>query len=140
MRIRLRLATAVALSLAACADSTEPAGPTVNLVGNWAYSGNQATPSLELLGTLVVSSQSGRDISGSLTWEERDGLGGVNLRSAQVTGRVIGLEDTDFDALAVDATRRHVARVSTNGDTIAGVWIATSISRNGSFKAVRTVN
>lgn len=107
--------------------------------GSWAYSGTQATPTLELVGTLVVSTQSGREITGSLTWEERDGLGGVQLRSAPISGRVIGMEDTDFDALALDATRRHVARISANGDTIEGIWIATAISRNGGFKAVRSV-
>lgn len=106
--------------------------------GTWTYTGTQAAPARELVGTLVVSNQTGGQISGSLTWEERDGVGGVDVKSSPLSGRVIGLEDTDFDALHIDGTRRHVARISANADTMVGAWIATALSRNGSFRAVRS--
>jgi hypothetical protein len=129
---------AASLTLAACESTTDAGGPTVDVRGTWSYTGTQATPNLALAGTLVISTQAGASITGSLTWEESDGVGGVSLKSAQVSGRVVGLQDADFDALATDATRRHVARISANADTMVGVWIATAISRNGSFTAVRS--
>jgi hypothetical protein len=132
-------ALAAAGLLAACEGGTGPNGPSADLRGTWAYTGTQTTPPRELVGTFVVLSQSGAEIAGSLTWEERDGLGGVVNRAAPVSGRAIGLFDTDFDVLADDAVRRHVARISANGDTLEGVWIASSISRNGGFRAVRSV-
>lgn len=135
---RCLVLAATALSALACETATDPGGPTVDVRGTWSYSGTQATPSLALSGTLVISTQSGAGVTGSLTWEESDGVGGVALKSAQVSGRVVGTQDADFDALAPEATRRHVARISANADTMVGVWIATAISRNGSFTAVRS--
>lgn len=135
---RCLLLAATVLPVLACEAATDPEGPTVDVRGTWSYSGTQATPSLALSGTLVISTQTGAGVTGSLTWEESDGVGGVALKSAQVSGRVVGTQDADFDALAPDATRRHVARISANADTMVGVWIATAISRNGSFTAVRS--
>lgn len=125
--------------LAGCDTGTEPTGPTADVRGTWAYQGTQATPNLVLVGTLVIAAQTGANVSGSLTWDEQDGFGGSVLKSAPISGRVIGLFDADVDVLASDATRRHVGRISANADTIVGVWIAASNSRNGSFTAVRSV-
>ena len=125
-------------AMTACAASTEPQGPSADVRGAWSYSGTQASPVRELAGTLVVSAQVGADVSGSLSWEERDGLGGVISRSAPISGRIIGMTDADFDVMAPDATRRHVARLSSNLDTLEGIWIATTLGQNGSFKAVRS--
>lgn len=128
------------LSVAACASTTGPSGPTADVRGTWSYSGTQATPSLTLAGTMVITTQNGGSISGSLSWDEQDGLGGSTLHSAPISGRIVGLQDADFDALVPDATRRHVARISANADTMVGVWIASASSRNGSFTAVRTAH
>ncbi len=132
------LALLVVWAALGCAESTAPTGPTADLRGTWVYSGTQASPARELVGTLVVTAQSGAEITGSLTWEERDGLGGVVNRAAALGGRAIGLADTDFDVFDAEATRRHVARVSANADTVDGVWVASSVGRSGSFRAVRS--
>lgn len=125
------------LVVAACDLSTEPTGPVADVRGTWRYVGTQSAPALQLEGTLVVTQQRGDIISGSVTWEERDGLGDVQVKGGQMTGRVIGLEDIDFDVLLPEGDRRHVARVS--GDSIDGVWAAVSAGRSGDFRASRQV-
>jgi hypothetical protein len=137
-RAVLLLSLSVAVPALGCDTSTGPSGPAADVLGTWTYTGTQAAPARELVGTLVITNQTGGQISGSLTWEERDGIGGVDVKSSPLSGRVIGLEDTDFDALHPEGTRRHVARISANGDTIVGVWIASSLSRNGNFRALRS--
>jgi hypothetical protein len=138
-RLPLHLAALAALTAAvsACTLGTEAEGPFVDVVGTWSYTGTQTAPALSLDGTMSILQQNGGDISGSLTWTERDPLDNLQLRGAQVAGRVIGLEDTDFDVVIPEATRRHVARISANGDTIDGVWAALASSRSGTFRAIR---
>ena len=123
--------------LTSCTMGTEAGGPFTQVVGSWRYTGSQTAPSLALEGTMAVLQQDGGDISGSLTWTERDALDNLQLRGAQLSGRVIGLEDADFDIVIPEAGRRHVARISANGDTIEGVWAAVSSGRSGTFRAVR---
>lgn len=125
------------MALSGCTLTSEAEGPFADVVGNWRYTGSQTAPVLSFEGTLAVLQQSGGEISGSLTWTERDALDNLQLRGAQVNGRVIGLEDTDFDVVIPDATRRHVARISANGDTIDGVWASVTSGRSGTFRAVR---
>ncbi len=119
----------------ACADSTGPSGPVVDLRGTWSYSGTQAAPALTLLGTLVITDQTEDRIRGTLTWEERDGVGGVTLKAAQVAGLAVGMSDTDFDVQLAEGTRRHIGLVV--ADTISGVWAASSAGQSGQFRAVR---
>lgn len=123
--------------VSACTLATEAEGPFVEVVGTWSYTGAQTAPALSLDGTMSILQQNGGEISGSLTWTERDALDNLQLRGAQIAGRVIGLEDADFDVVIPEGTRRHVARVSANGDTIDGVWAAVATSRSGTFRAIR---
>jgi len=125
------------LGLSACTLGTEAEGPFVNVVGSWSYTGSQTAPALSFDGTMSILQQSGGDITGSLTWTERDALDNLQLRGAQVAGRVIGLEDVDFDVVIPEANRRHVARISTNGDTVDGVWASVASGRSGTFRAIR---
>jgi hypothetical protein len=125
------------LALAACDLSSEPTGPVADVRGTWRYVGTQSAPALQLEGTLVVTQQRGDIISGSVTWEERDGFGDVQVKGGQMTGRVIGLEDIDFDVLLGEGDRRHVARVA--GDSLDGVWAAVTAGRSGNFRASRQV-
>jgi len=129
--------TIAALGLSACTLATEAEGPFANVVGSWRYTGSQAAPALSFDGTMSILQQSGGEISGSLTWTERDALDNLQLRGAQVAGRVIGLEDTDFDVVIPEANRRHVARISANGDTVDGVWASVTSGRSGTFRAIR---
>lgn len=127
----------VAVALSGCALTTAPSGPVADVRGTWSYTGSQSAPALTLVGTMVVTKQSGEVISGTLSWEERDGLGGVQLRGGVLNGRVIGLDDTDFDVSDDAQVRRHLARVTP--DTIEGVWAAVALGTSGQFRAVRTV-
>jgi hypothetical protein len=129
--------TALLAAASACTLGTEAEGPFADVVGTWSYTGTQTAPALSLDGTMSILQQNGGDISGSLTWTERDPLDNLQLRGAQIAGRVIGLEDADFDVVIPEATRRHVARISANGDTIDGVWAALASSRSGTFRAIR---
>lgn len=123
------------LAVAGCDLATEADGPVANVVGSWRYSGQQTAPSLTLEGTLVIGSQSGGVVNGQLTWEERDVQGGLVLDGGPVSGRVIGLEDIDFDVLRTGGDRRHVGRIT--ADTIRGAWIETSSGASGEFLAIR---
>ena len=132
-----------ALSLAilgsvACIESAGPSGPFAHVQGIWTYSGTQTTPALTLSGTLSITQQSGDVIEGSLTWSESDGIGGPVLRSASVAGVVVGLEDVDFEAALDASSRRHLARISANGDTLVGVWVTPMGGAGGSFLAIRS--
>jgi hypothetical protein len=131
-----RLGYLWALLLSGCVLSTGPSGPFADLTGTWDFTGSQSAPSLTLVGTLVVTGQSREVITGTLSWEERDGLGGVQVRGGAVNGRVIGLADTDFDVTDDASVRRHLARAS--GDTIEGVWAAIAQGTSGQFRAIRS--
>ena len=104
--------------------------------GTWQYSGQQSEPSLQLTGTLVIAFQDGALLTGSLSWEERDGSGGTRLQAGAVSGRVIERSDIDFDVFVADRTRRHVARL---GDgSMNGAWVQIETGRSGQFVAVRS--
>ena len=101
----------MAAALASCSLGTEPTGPTADVRGTWSFVGSQAAPALDLAGTIEITQQSNDLISGSVSWEETNGVGGVELKGGALTGRVIGLTDIDFDVILDEGDRRHVTRL-----------------------------
>lgn len=138
LRRPLSLGLAVAVMLAGgCESSTGVDGDVADVRGTWAYHGVQSAPSLELTGTLVISGQDGDLVTGTLSWEERDGGGGTTAHGGAITGRVIGQDDIDFDVFAAGGVRRHVARLSETG--MDGAWVQVSTGRSGEFTATRAI-
>lgn len=123
--------------VAGCSNSSTLTGPVASVQGSWAFSGSQAAPPLSLVGTLNITRQSGDVIEGGLGWTESDGIGAPIVRSAPLAGLVIGTTDIDFDVNMEGESRRHLARVSVNGDTLVGVWVSSVGSRTGTFTARR---
>lgn len=119
----------------ACSLPTSSSGEAADVRGSWEFTGVQSAPSLSLDGTLTITAQDGDLVSGTLTWEERDGVGGVRLDGGPVSGRVIGAGDIDFDLLRTGGSRRHFARLS--ADTMEGTWLQASSGASGTFRAVR---
>lgn len=136
MRMKLALACS-AFALGGCDVATDPVGTVADVRGTYVYSGAQASPALQLNGTLTISAQSADLIAGALSWSEQAvGLEPV-MRSGAVSGSVIGLRDVDFDvSVTGGVTRRHVARVDV--DTLTGVWVETGSGLSGTFRAVRS--
>ena len=126
-----------AVALGGCFAATEPDGPVANVRGVWSYTGSQTTPALTLSGTLSVSQQAQDVIEGSLTWSEADGVTAPVFRSGSMAGLVIGETDVDFEVVVDAGSRRHLARISANGDTLVGVWVGSSGSGGGPFVAIR---
>lgn len=120
-----------------CSLGGDPLEPVADLRGGWDYAGTQAVPALTLEGTLTVAVQDGAQVEGSVSWVEQDGLGGTALRAGSLAGTVIGETDVDMEVALADAVRRHVARISANGDTLVGVWAEVGGGLTGTFTAVR---
>jgi len=129
----------VILAVSGCIDTTGVEGDYADVVGLWDYTAQQAAPVRQLTGTLDVSEQVADLMSGSLSFTETDGLGGVTAAAGPATGRVIATTDVDFDVQLSSATRRHVGRFSANADTISGTWIALTGGLSGQFRLVRGV-
>lgn len=127
----------VAAASFGCSLGGDPLGPVADLRGVWIYSGTQAVPALGLEGTLTLAEQSGSQVEGSASWVEEDGLGGTSLRAGSLAGTVIGETDVDMEVALAGAVRRHVARISANGDTLEGVWSDVAGGLSGTFTAVR---
>lgn len=121
-----------------CIDTTGVDGEFADLLGPWTYTAQQAAPVRQLTGTLSVNEQVADLISGSLSYTETDGLGGIAVGAGPATGRVIGSTDVDFDVQLSTVTRRHVGRFSANGDTVNGTWVALTGGLSGQFKLVRS--
>ena len=140
-----RRATVVVLSIVAaaagaCRSPVEcaPAVP-VTLLGAWNYSGVQSSPSgANLGGTLDITSQCGREFTGTLDVTETDALGGVRRLTGTISGQVLDSTAVDFDAFVDAAARRHVGTVA--GDTIRGSWVEAGGgggTASGSFQGVK---
>ena len=125
------------LLVAGCESSTGVSGEVADVRGPWEFTGTQLAPSLQLSGTLVIAGQDGDLVTGSLSWEERDGLGGTTAHAGSVSGRVIGLTDIDFDVFAGEGVRRHVARLGTG--SMEGAWVQVSTGRSGEFAAAQEI-
>lgn len=123
------------VSLVGCSLSTEPLGEVADLRGIWTYTGTQAVPALDFAGTLTLAEQRSAQVEGTASWVEQDGLGNTTLRGGSLAGTVIGITDVDLEVALTDAVRRHVGRISVNGDTLQGVWAGAGLS--GTFTAVR---
>lgn len=136
-RLGLGALALVQVSVLACIDTTAPDGTYAQVAGGWTYTGTQAEPARQLEGDFVVSNQNGDLITGTITFLESDGVGNVDLRGGPVSGRVIETTDVDFDLTLGAAQRRHVARISANGDTIQGVWVQPADGLSGTFLAIR---
>ena len=133
----LALVFVALLLVAGCEASTGVSGDLADVRGTWEFTGTQLAPSLQLSGTLVIAGQDGDLVTGSLSWEERDGLGGTTAHAGSVSGRVIGLTDIDFDVFAGEGVRRHVARLGTG--SMEGAWVQVSTGRSGEFAATQEI-
>lgn len=125
----------VLLVIVGCTATTSSLGDPADVRGEWTFTAEQVTPALTLTGTLSITDQDDDLISGTLSWEERDGLGNVRADGGPITGRVLGAEDVDFDLIRAGGSRRHVARLI--ADTMEGTWLQQSVGASGEFRAVR---
>jgi len=131
---RLAFLSAV-LVASGCNFVTTDDREAADLRGRWSYVGTQATPQLELSGELLITVQTGSQVEGTATWEERDPVGNVELAAGNVFGRAIGFSDVDFDIVGATSDRRHVARLV--ADTMVGIWVEGVGGATGEFRAVR---
>lgn len=125
----------LAALISGCVDAAGPTTEAADVRGSWRFTADQAAPALQLEGTLMIQSQRGDLLTGTISWEERDGSGVTRLDGGPVTGRVIDRSDVDFDVLMSGGSRRHVARLST--DTMQGSWLQVANGQSGGFRAVR---
>lgn len=126
---------AALLGIGGCELATVGPREAADLRGRWTYTGTQATPPRELVGELQVLTQTGGDIEGTATWEERDPIGNIEFAAGAVFGRAIGFTDVDFDIVSDAVERRHVARLV--ADTMVGIWVEGVGGATGQFRAVR---
>lgn len=133
--MRPRSLLAAVFLLSSCRLLTSDDREAADLRGRWTYTGTQATPQLELSGELLITSQTGSQVEGTATWEERDPIGNVQLAAGNVFGRAIGFTDVDFDIVGETSDRRHVARLV--ADTMVGIWVEGVGGATGEFRAVR---
>ncbi len=124
-----------ALAATGCDLASTSVEDPADVRGTWAFTGDQAVPPRDLVGTLTISDQQGDLISGTMSWEERDGGGGITLDGGAVTGRVLGPEDVDFDVIRAAGSRRFLARIT--ADTLVGTWVELVGGRSGDFRAER---
>ena len=136
------LSWGVAVVLAACVSTTDSSGqPPVALTGAWDYAAIQTTPApATLSGTLTVSSQAGKTFQGSLDVTEVDSATGVYHFAGPVSGEALDSVTVDFDAFLTSTARRHVGAVA--HDSITGSWVeqGSTVTKAGSFRAVRRVS
>lgn len=125
-------------ALAGCSVATDPTRVVAEVRGIWTYSGTQASPPATLTGTLNIAQQAGEVIEGSLSWTEADGVNMPVLRSGAMAGIVVASTDVDFEVGLDGASRRHLARISANGDTLVGVWTTVGGGASGNFTAIRS--
>lgn len=131
--------TAVAtLAALACATATDSGPPPVALLGTWTYSGAETGSAVTISGTMTVSSQAGKSLTGSVAWVQDDGGGGSTPLNGPVTGKALDSTSVTFDAFLVSATRHHLGTVK--ADTITGTWVDVTSGgpgSSGTFRAVR---
>jgi len=134
------LLTLCTVALSGCLSSTEVQPSTLQLTGDWVYTGVQTGSAREnLTGELSIAGESGSSFQGRLD------IVGVNEASGETRlmgGTVSGIAEgnvIDFDANVETTARRHVGQI--NGDIITGTWVGSSaggIMSSGTFRAERT--
>ncbi len=137
MTLRVIWAVTVALGGLACSTATDSGPPPVVLLGTWSYTGAETGSAITLTGTLTVSSQSGKSLTGSAAWTESDGVGGTTPLSGPVTGRALDSTTVNFDVFLASATRHHLGTVK--ADTVSGTWVDVTPGgpgASGTFRAV----
>jgi hypothetical protein len=125
-----------AVTLAACASSTENGAASADVTGAWKYAGVQTGGNrVTYSGTLTVTQQAGATFAGGLDAESSTPQGVITRVNAVVSGRVLGASAVDFDMQFNDGTRRHVGTI--HGDSITGVWATGDQSATGTYTMAR---
>lgn len=126
--------------LVSCKSPVECATPTFpSLLGPWSYTATQNAPATATLtGTLVIDTQCGTTLTGSLDVIEVDAQGS-RRRTGMMSGRTVDSVTVDFDVFLTTSGRRHVGAVAR--DSMQGTWIEPLElgSATGSFVAVRII-
>jgi hypothetical protein len=124
---------------ASCLSSTDPQPSSLQLTGEWAYTGVQTGAVREnLTGQLSVLGESGNSFQGRL---DIVGVNEATGESRVIGGPLSGIAEgnvVDFDAIIEATTRRHVGQLV--DDTITGTWVASSAGgaiSSGTFRAER---
>jgi hypothetical protein len=135
----MRLLALCAFFFTGCLSSTDVQPSSLQLTGDWVYTGVQTGAMREsLTGQLRVLGQSGNSFQGRLD------LVGVNEATGEsrvMGGPLSGIAEgnvVDFDANVEATTRRHVGQLV--DDTITGTWVASSAGgamSSGTFRAER---
>lgn len=115
-----------------CETATYP-----SVVGPWTYTATQNAPTTaNLTGTLVIGTQCGTTLTGTLDVTETDAQGS-RRRTGTLSGRTVDSVTLDFDVFLTTTGRRHVGALA--GDSLKGTWIEPLDLGNasGSFDAVR---
>lgn len=124
--------------LAACKTPVDCATPTsTSLLGPWTYTATQNAPTTaNLSGTLVITTQCGSTLTGSLDVTEIDAQGS-RRRTGTLSGRTVDSLTLDFDVFLTMVGRRHVGALAR--DSIQGTWIEPLDlgSASGSFVAAK---
>jgi hypothetical protein len=133
-------ALAATALVSACLKSTEPQPPSVDLKGEWKYTGTQTSPVRETLtGTLTISGESGNTFVGRLDLVAVSAENGQQrVLAGIVSGAQKGADVIDFDANLETNPRRHVGQVV--ADTVSGPWVGTAAAgsvESGTFRIER---
>ena len=94
------LTLAIVFIATACLKGTEPQPSSLQLVGDWTYTGVQTGPVRETLaGTLTISLESGTSFQGRLHVNDTsEQTGQVTVLDGLVSGASSGFNVIDFDA------------------------------------------
>jgi hypothetical protein len=122
-----------------CLSSTDPQPSSLQLTGDWVYTGVQTGAVRETLtGQLRVLGESGNSFQGRL---DIVGVNEATGESRVMGGPLSGIAEgnvVDFDANVEATARRHVGQLVDN--TITGTWVASSAGgamSSGTFRAER---
>jgi hypothetical protein len=129
------------LVIATC-GSTTPSGidelATPRVQGAWEYTATQTSPSLRMSGTLTITQQDDKTLSGSIDYMETDAAGISRRRLEMFSGRIRGNQTVSIDAFTSDGARKHIGTLV--NDSIGGTFERPGRDGtvlNGSFAARR---
>jgi hypothetical protein len=126
--------------LATCNSSTTPVADaeiTPRVQGSWEYTATQTEPALRMTGTLTITQQDDKTLSGSIDYVETDAAGIGRRRIEMFTGRIRGNKTVAIDAFASDGPRKHNGTL--HNDSMGGSFERPGKDRtlHGSFAARR---